>query len=154
MSVNGEKLFFFFFQTKKKLNKRKMNTQSFMPVFFYGLFVRASESWESHFLAGKKKVTQNEYFGFCVISWRRLSSIQLFFLHIAGEIYLYQMWKLRITASRFYVFNLISKIVVLHAMRTVIFFIKWEQSNETGNGRKLRWHITRWSNIVSEFWKA
>ena len=103
MSVNGEKGSF-----QVKENWINNSHTKFHACISCGLFVRASESWEKAFSPGKN-ITQNGYFYLHVISWRMQSSIQLFFLHIVEELFLYQTWKLQLTASVFYIFNLIWK---------------------------------------------
>ena len=125
-----EKSYLFFFFKQKRIELKNSHTM-FHACLCCGLFVRASESWEKAFSPGKN-ITQNGYFYFHVISWRMQSSIQLFFLHIAEETYLYQTWKLRIIASIFSIFNLILKTVVLYVMHTVILFIKLEWPSKTG----------------------
>ena len=142
-----------FFQAKENWIKKKSYTK--FHGCTCGLFVKASESWKKKttlFCMGKK----------CHTKWvlpfssnfMKNAGSYCSFLHIAEKIFLYQTWKLQITASIFYIFNWILKTVVLYIMRTVILFIELEWSSQAGKRRKLRWLITRQFNTVSEFWKV
>ena len=98
------KSFFFFFKWKRI--RLKNSHTKFHACICCGLFVRASESWKNHYFAGREKKRHTKWvlpFS-CNFIQRMQGSIQLFFLHIAEEIFLYQTCKLWVIESIFYTF--------------------------------------------------
>ena len=133
MSVHGK--IGGFFSSEREFNIKKFTPKVSCLYLLWFVCEWLKVKVEKIVLQEEKKVTQNGYFCFHVISWRMHCSIHLIFLHVTEQKFLCQMRKLWITASILYIFNLISKTVILHVTYTVISSSSWYNQVRQVKGR-------------------